>query len=274
MSEAQGRVIVEEGVVFGSGGGRELRCDVYHPPQAGTSRPALLLVHGGAWRQGDRSQLRGYGILLGREGYVCVACEYRLSGEATWPAQIQDVKAAIRWLRANHARLGVDPEKIAVSGNSAGGHLALVAGGTPDIPAFEGDGGNAGVSSRVAAVISFYGPSRLGRGALPGTGSVVQELMGPAATEEDYRRASPLTYAGPAYPPALLIHGNRDETVPVGDSLRMYEALAAAGAEAELHIYGGQPHAFDAAGPFGRQCALIMRLFLDRYVAQRGAAAK
>src|SRR5687767_4110747 len=133
MAPSEGRVTVEEGVVYGTAGagGRDLVCDVYRPPgdvPAGGA-PAVLLVHGGSWRQGDRSQLKGYGILLGRAGYVCVAPEYRLLGEAPWPAAIEDVKAAIRWVRASASSLGVDASRIAVEGNSAGAHLALLAGG-------------------------------------------------------------------------------------------------------------------------------------------------
>ena len=150
-----------EACVFGTGGGRDLRCNVYWPPQAGTARPAVLLVHGGGWVNGDRTQLHGYGILLGRIGYVCVATEYRLAGEAKWPAQIHDVKAALRWMRANAGRLGIDPNKIAVSGNSAGAHLSLMVAGTANMPEFEGEGGNAGVGTEVAACIAFYGPAQL-----------------------------------------------------------------------------------------------------------------
>src|SRR5438034_7925836 len=92
-----GRVEIEEGVVYGRGGGRDLRCDVFTPPGGvPNGAPGILLVHGGGWRDGDRTQLRGYGVLLGRLGFVSVACEYRLLGESPWPAQVQDVKAALR----------------------------------------------------------------------------------------------------------------------------------------------------------------------------------
>ena len=117
---SKARVQIQDDVVFGTGGRRELRCDVFTPPEGVSNRTGLLLVHGGGWENGDRKQLRGYGILLGRIGYTCVACEYRLSGEAPWPAQLVDVKAALRWMRANSARLGIDADRIAVSGNSAG----------------------------------------------------------------------------------------------------------------------------------------------------------
>jgi pectinesterase len=100
-----GRVDIEENVVFGTGGGRNLCCDVFTPPDAHTDRTAILLIHGGGWQNGNR--LRGYGIQLARYGYVCVSPEYRLSGESIWLAQIHDVKAALRWLRANATALGV-----------------------------------------------------------------------------------------------------------------------------------------------------------------------
>ena len=272
-----GRVTVEEGVIFGQGGGRDLRCDVYLPPGRPERSPAVLLVHGGAWRSGDRSQLRGYGVLLGREGYVCVCSEYRLSAEAPWPAQIHDVKAAIRWMRANAERLGIDPDRIAVSGNSAGAHLALMAAGTARVSKFEGEGGNPGVSTRVAAALAIYPAVDLTHavvGTDPDGTNAVRELMGATAREEDYRDASPLTYASAGFPPTLLIHGNKDEVVSHHGSVRMYEALEQAGVPAELHIYAGQPHAFDAAPDFGRQCASVMRLFLDRYVRREATVAR
>jgi acetyl esterase/lipase len=274
MAEWQGgRVSVEQGVVVGTGGGRELKADVYAPP-AGTSNGAgVLLVHGGGWRSGDRSQLRGYGILLGRIGYTCVACEYRLAGAlpdasgATWPAQIHDVKAALRWMRANSGRLGIDPAKIAVSGNSAGGHLSLMLAGTQDVEEYEGEGGNAGAGTGVAACIAFYGPALLGR---PGAAlsDVVRTLLGGDPTDAQTAAASPITHVSASWPPTMLITGNRDELVPDESSFYMYRALVDAGAKAELHVYEGAPHAFDALPDFGRQCASIMALFLDRHVVR------
>jgi acetyl esterase/lipase len=269
-----GRVTIEEGVVFGAGGGRELRCDIFTPPGSPRSAPGVLLLHGGGWRSGDRSQLRGYGVLLGREGYVCVASEYRLAPDHRWPAHLHDVKAALRWMRANAGRLGIDPERIAVSGNSAGAHLALMLAATPGAPEFEGDGGNPGVRTDVAAAIAIYPPTDLTHlvGADPQSDDAVRTFLGPAATTETARRASPLAYARADFPPTLLIHGTADTVVNYRESLRMFEALEAAGAPVELHLYAGQPHAFDAAAAFGRQCAQIMRLFLDRHVPAPVAA--
>jgi len=261
------RVTIDEGVVFATGGGRELRCDVFHPPGEVNDAPGVLLVHGGGWRQGDRSQLRGYGILLGREGYVCVASEYRLTPESPWPAQIHDVKAAIRWFRANASDLGVDPSKIAIEGNSAGAHLALLAAGTPNLEAFEGDDGNAGVPTDVCAAIGIYAPVLFSVGRRERGGTLL-DILAPDGDADVARAASPLTYAGPDFPPTMLIHGTRDELVPPLASVRMYEELVKADVPVELHMYADQPHAFDARREFGRQCASEMKLFLDRYVRQ------
>lgn len=272
MAGESGRVTVENHVVFGTGGGRDLRCNIYRPPDQRPNAPAVLLVHGGGWMQGDRSQLHGYGILLGRVGYLCVACEYRLSGESKWPAQIHDVKAALRWMRANAGELGIDPEKIAVSGNSAGGHLALIVGGTPNLPEFEGDGGNAGVPTDVSAVIAFYAPAALANESAA-RDSMLGMLMGPNPTPEALRGVSPVSHVSANFPPTMLIHGTKDELVPTEASLRMYRDLSAAGVDTELHIFAGEPHGFDAQPALGRQCASMMALFLDRYVLNRAAQA-
>jgi acetyl esterase/lipase len=262
-----GRVTFENDVVFGRGGGRDLKLDIYRPPEGASNRCGVLLVHGGGWSGGDRTQLRGFGILLGRVGYTCVASEYRLSGEAKWPAQIHDVKAALRWMRANAADLGIDPSKIAVSGNSAGAHLSLVLAGTANKPEFEGDGGHPGVSTEVAAAVGIYPPTALMRRREgQGPTNAVGALMGSDATEEDYAGANPLTYARGDFPPTMLVHGNKDQTVPVGDSFKMYEKLAEAGAGVELHVFNGQPHAFDAAPDYGREVAALIDLFLRRHV--------
>ncbi len=264
LAKLPGRVAIEDAVVFGTGGGRDLHCDVFTPPDSRTDRAAVLLIHGGGWFGGDRTQLRGYGIQLARFGLVCVCPEYRLSGESIWPAQIHDVKAALRWLRANAARLGVDPDKIAVSGNSAGAHLALMIGATPNVPVFDGKGGNADVETTCAAVVAIYPPTLLRVGE---PGDAIANLFGGKASREAEDAASPITYAHRNFPPTLLIHGNADDIVPVEASFAMYKSLADVGAQVELHIYDGAPHAFDSVKEFGHQVTDIMALFLDRKVA-------
>jgi acetyl esterase/lipase len=183
---------------------------------------------------------------------------------------LHDVKAALRWMRANAEKLHIDPAKIIVEGNSAGGHLALMIAGTPGKPELSGEGGNAGLDESVAAAIAFYPPVGLERrhwGGLP-------TLFGKDAPIEALQTASPLTYAKAGYPPTLLIQGNADDIVPAEESEFMYEALHKAGVPVELHMYANQPHAFDADPLLGRQCADIMALFIDRVLHEAEAGAK
>ena len=239
------------------------------PPDATPDTPArargLLLVHGGAWVVGDKTQLRGYGFLLGREGTVCVASEYRLAGESQWPAQIYDVKAAIRWMRANADELGIDPDRIAVCGASSGAHLALLAAGSADVPELEGEGGNAGTSSRVAAAVSFYGPTRLERGAAMLKDSV-EQLLGSDPADGVFQQASPASYVTGDYPPTMIMHSNQDELVPREQSLTFTEQLVAQGVPVELHLFDNVPHMFDGTRRLGRQAAVMVDSFLQRYL--------
>jgi acetyl esterase/lipase len=260
------RVSLDEGIVYGTGGGRPLHCDIYRPPPtAPLTRAAVILVHGGSWRGGDRTQLRRYGWRLGRSGYVCVAIEYRLIPETYFPGFLEDVKASIRWVRANADELGIDADRIGIHGNSAGGHLALLAAGTPDVAELEGAGGNAGISSAVQACVSVYGPSLFHveepeRGSRPV--ARITEEPGPAVA----RTASPLSWVSPSFPPTLLLHGKGDQLVPVAASELMHEALTAAGVPTEIHLFPDQPHGFDARPEFARQNGGIVAFFLDRYL--------
>jgi acetyl esterase/lipase len=239
-------------VTVGQVDGRDLQADLYRPTEPNGA--AVLLVHGGSFVNGDRTQLRGYGIALGRLGFTCLACEYRLAGEAKWPAQISDVLTALTYLHDQAAALGVDRGRIAVSGNSAGGCLALLAGGVSTVP--------------VAAVVAFYAPADfLGPDArAKGSPEGMAFLLGPDVSEARVASMSPLSYAGPLFPPTLLITGNRDDLVHWRESLTMYLALTEAGAPAEIHIFDGLPHAFDLLPDYGRQCAALVGLFLDRHV--------
>ncbi|MCZ6869614.1 MAG: alpha/beta hydrolase [Gammaproteobacteria bacterium] len=264
IAKLPGRVTIEEDVVFGTGGGRDLKCDIFHPPDDQTGRASLLILYGGAWRNGDRKQLKFYGIQLARFGYLCVCSEYRLSGESIWPAQIHDANSAVRWIRANQERLGIDPEKISVTGNSAGAHLALMVGATSHVKEFEGEGGNPDIASHCAGVIAIYPPTLLRVGDI---GGAVNALLGDNASRTTQDGASPISYAREDFPPTMLIHGNSDTVVPVEASLRMYSALSDAGARVEMHVYEGAPHAFDALPEFGHQLVDLMALFIDRQVA-------
>jgi len=267
MKIQQGRVSIKEGIVIGEGDGRSLEADVFLPPLEEKNRPAVLFIHGGGWIEGDRSQLRGYGILLARLGFVCMCNSYRLSNESIWPAQIQDVNCAIRYLRANATDLGLDPDRIGVSGNSAGGHLSLMAAATNYDQIFEGEGGSNEVSSEIKAVCAIYPPTTIRQLEMPNPlENAFLMLMGKEAKKEDYDKASPLNYVTEDYPPCMLIHGSTDSVVRLKDSTKFYEKLIEFNRPASLHIFSEEEHAFDGEPDYGRAIADLQALFFLKYL--------
>jgi acetyl esterase/lipase len=267
MKIQQGRVSIKEGIVIGEGGGRSLKADIFLPPLEEKNRPAVLFIHGGGWIEGDRSQLRGYGILLARLGFVCMCNSYRLSNESIWPAQIQDVNCAIRYLRTNATDLGLDPDRIGVSGNSAGGHLSLMAAATNYDQIFEGEGGSNEVSSEIKAVCAIYPPTTIRQlEMLNPLENAFLMLMGKEANKEDYDKASPLNYVTEDYPPCMLIHGSTDSVVRLKDSTKFYEKLIEFNRPASLHIFSEEEHAFDGEPDYGRAIADLQALFFLKYL--------
>ncbi len=261
-------ITIEQDVVCGTAGDRDLCCDIYTPAGANNS-PAVLVLYGGGWRMGERSRVREACLSLARRGFVAIAGEYRLTPEAPWPAQIHDVKATIRWIRANATRLKIDATKIAAQGHSAGAHLAMLSAGTPNVTEFEGNGGNPGISTELAAVVGIYPPVVFQPGEEKVSGSVpASALMGSAATEELARAASPITYASPDFPPAFMLHGTSDKVVPVSATLRMYEALTAVRAQVEMHIYTDLPHGFARVGSIQDQLQAEIASFLRRTMVE------
>src|SRR5688572_8549871 len=224
-----GNLRVEKDIVFGKGGSMDLTLDVYQPP-AGVTPKRMAIVHlfGGGFFVGNKNA--GYIVndskALGARGYTNISANYRLQNQGSWPAQIHDVKAVIRWTRANAANLGVDADKIAVAGYSAGGMLALMAAGTNDRPEFEGAGGTPGTSSTVDACIGVYPLAS----AQTATGLFPQGQ----ATPEHIAAASPTSYIGAGFAPTIFVHGTADTTVPLASSVDFFNTLLAAGVPTAL----------------------------------------
>ena len=255
------RAHIEKDVVFGRGGDIDLRLDVYHP--AGPSkRTAVIHLHGGGFARGAKGNNELNCLAFAARGYTSITSQYRLAAQGRWPDQIHDTKAAIRWTRANAERLGVDADKIVVAGYSAGGTLALVAAGSAGVAVLEGDGGNAGVSSEVAACIAYYASAQRRRRD-PDTGDALFDAGEP---DEGYRQASGITYASTAVP-TILFHSVADDTVPVEASLQLFEAYRAAGVPVEMHIMDGLPHVFERRHTeFLEPTVEMCDLFLDRLI--------
>ena len=237
-------------------GVRPLELDLYLPAGEGP-HPVVLFLHGGGWRLGSRHSAgpmyRGASPTpferVAQAGIAVASVDYRLSGEATFPAQLHDAKAAVRWLRARAGDLGVDPDRIAAWGESAGGHLAELLGLATD-PELEGDVGITGTSSSVAAVVAWYAPSDVAAvatdtGADPADPSTreAQLLGAPAASVPELAaQASPITHVSPGAPPFLLLHGADDRFVPPAQSERLHDALADAGVDVELELFEDADH--------------------------------
>jgi acetyl esterase/lipase len=202
--------------------------------------PVVVNIHGGAFKMGDKSMgALDLADLVAGGDYAGVTINYRLSGEAVWPAQIHDCKAAIRWVRANAAKYHFDPDRIAVIGSSAGGHLAAMLGTSGGVAELEGDlGPYKETSSKVRCVVDQFGPSDLlAMGQYPGLikhdapDSPESELIGGALQTHKAaaRSASPITYVSPDDPPFLILHGSQDPLVPFNQSERLAKALKDAG---------------------------------------------
>lgn len=233
-----------EQVVYGRAGGQDLTLQLYARECPGARRPAVVFIHGGGWVGGDPSMLARHAHGLAARGYVTALVSYRRHPAARWPDTLHDVKCAVRWLRANAHLIGADADRIAVSGNSAGGHMAALVALTPGRE--EGDGGHAEVSSAAQAMILWYPVVDLARMTLPTTEerAMVEEFFGgPLTTVAP--EASPLHVVGPAPPPALILTGDADATTPLDSIEAFRDALAAAGGEVELVVYPGREHAFD-----------------------------
>lgn len=256
-------------IVYGRGGGRDLRLDCYEPegPHLDT---AVLLIHGGGWTRGERGQLAEHARALAAEGFVALSMEYRLLGESAFPGMIHDVKNAIRWVRSNASALGIDPAKICLQGHSAGAHLALLAAGTPEDPRLDAPDADRSVSTGVAAVAAVYPPVRFHAGDERPSGSLqARHLLGDGATAEAAELASPIIYVTPSFPPTLLTHGDADKVVPFSASLRMWDALRAAGVPVDAHLYAGLPHGFASMPEVRPALMATVALFFRRHVAEK-----
>jgi acetyl esterase/lipase len=234
------------GIVYATTGDRDLRLDLFLPPRPAEPLPAVIVVHGGGWVAGDRTRFHALAQALAARGYAAAAIEYRLAPEARFPAAIHDVNAAIRYLRAEAERLGIDPGRIAAVGGSAGGHLVGLAAAAPHLPELQGDGGHAGVSSRLQAAVVMAGPFELDGGPLAEKSrtdrdSNVNRWFGRTVDEapDAYRLASPLTHLSRDTPPILFQVGEHDRPER---NLAARRRLRELGVPTELRVYADGDH--------------------------------
>lgn len=271
-------------------GYRPMTVDIYMPPREMGPRPLVMFIHGGAWMGGDTRHSGAFedfpAMLAGlaKEGFVVVSLEYRLSREAKFPAQLQDVRAALRFLKLNAARYGIDPERVGVWGASAGGHLSALAAltcGRADLDDERGKGAASG-SECVQAAAIWYGVfdmAKLAGNNPSGPPQVIRDLLGcnDKCTSEAYALASPVRYvdAGdPGDPPMLLIHGLQDRSVPATQSSDAERLLRTAGVPVEATYLPGIDHSFIGASPKETRDANLLAMNLTFDFFKRVLAAK
>lgn len=235
---------------------REEKLDLYQPSgrAPGVRSPAVVIIHGGGWIQGDKAAEREFitATTLAKAGYVCISIEYWKKEKGRWPTNLQDCKNAVRWLRVHAERLQVDPERIGVIGGSAGGHLALMVAYTAGRPELDAGPLYSGVSDRVSACVNMYGISNLlTRQGTDATGKPNGKLSDTKllkevreAAPEKWKAASPVSYIQQNCPPTLTLHGTHDTTVDRDQSTELDRTLTAAGAESKLIMVEGANHAW------------------------------
>jgi acetyl esterase/lipase len=263
-------VIVESDILYSNVGGR-LQMDVVRPLEGEALFPAVVCIHGGGFRAGTRQRYLPVAYHLAQHGYVAAVVSYRLSPMAQFPAPVEDVKAAVRFLRANAARFQIDPERIGAVGGSAGGHLALMLGLTGGVAEFEGPGPHQDQSSRVQAVVNFYGPTDLTKSYEPGksvdAAQVLPMFLGGDVEHNRpaHLRASPLHWVSPNDAPTLTIHGTNDNYVAYEHGVWLTERLEAAGVPAKLETIDGGGHGFKGADLDRANAAMVG--WFDKYLA-------
>lgn len=267
---------IKTNVEYGKAGDRELVLDLLLPKKpAGSKLPVVFFIHGGGWKQGNKTH--GYPVIApfaASGNYITCTIGYRLSGEARWPAQIYDCKAALRWMRAHATEYGGDPDKIAIIGPSAGGHLVSLMGTTPNDKELEGANGTPGVSTAVTCVVDIFGPTDL-----VGIGRIVEKtgkkasssihaLFGGSVDEKlaMMQKASPINTVDKSNPPFLILHGTADRLVSMSESTRFRDKLRAVGVPVALVKVKGADH-----GPLGEPAMKIMYQFVEMHL--RGLTA-
>lgn len=248
--------------------GAKMEMDIVRPKNQTGAAPAVLLIHGGGFRRGTRQSYLVQAARLAERGYVAATASYRLAPRHQFPASVEDAKAAVRFLRANAAKYGIDPDRIGAWGGSAGGHLVLMLGLTGDVAEFEGTGPNREFSSKVQCVINYYGPTDFTQSYSKSVDAaeVLPLWLGGHLDQNRklHQKASPLNWVTPNAAPILSLHGTKDAYVAYEHSAMLTDRLLNAGAEAEFESFSGAGHGFKGAD--AERAETLSFAFLDRYL--------
>jgi acetyl esterase/lipase len=238
-------VLYEKDVEYGTGGETKLHFDIARPEKTSKAAPCIVVIHGGGWRGGNFKQHVPQILDFAKQGYVSATVQYRLVPAGRWPAQIEDVKCAVRYLRANADKFGLDKDRFGAIGFSAGAHLSMLL-GTMDKPdGLEGSGGNADQSSKVQAVVSYFGPTDLSqRDFPPNVNMMLYDFLGgtPDDQPQAFKAASPITYVDKNDAPILHFQGTKDRLVPYAQAYLLSDAMTKAGLGGRIELLSGADH--------------------------------
>lgn len=261
-------VLFEKGIEYANPDGQHLQANIARPKSAHGVLPCVLCIHGGGFRAGNREGYNGLLLRFAERGYVAASVSYRLAPAYQFPAAIFDVKAAVRWLKANAKLYNIDPERIGVTGDSAGGHLAQFLGVTASVAQFEGSAGNLNQSSTVACVVNRYGPSDFTKsyGKSVDAAEVLPLWLGGnlETARQKHVLSSPLNWVTPAAAPTLLLHGTEDKYVAHEQAVWMRDRLQACGVQVEMLTLEGAGHGFKGADADKAERAMFG--FFDKFL--------
>ena len=253
-------------VEFSNPDGQHLQVNLAQPKGDGPF-PAVVCIHGGGFRAGKRESYDKLCLTLAQRGYVAMTVTYRLAPAYPFPAAVIDCKTAVRWLRANAAKYRVDPQRLGVTGGSAGGHLVQFLGVTAGVREFEGDEYRE-MSSAVSCVVNYYGPSDLSRsyGASVDAAEVLPLFFGGdlSTKRREHIVGSPLYWATPQAAPTLIVHGTKDDHVAYEQATWMVDRLKACIVEVELLTLEGAGHGFKGADAEKAEAAMLA--FFDKHL--------
>jgi acetyl esterase/lipase len=237
-------------IVYTKAGGAELKLDVARPAAKEGMFPCVVVIHGGAWRAGSKNDMRGIAGEFAKRGYVAVAPQYRFCPKEAFPAQVHDVKAAVRWIKTNAQTYQVDPDRIGAVGFSAGGHLSLMLGLTSAKDGLEGEASAGAPDSRVKAVVNYFGPTDLTANDFSAVSKgLIKDFLGGTAEEkpEAAAKASPLSFVSSDDAPVLTFQGTKDPLVPYSQAIKLADAMNKAGVAGRVEIMVGAQHGWTGA---------------------------
>jgi acetyl esterase/lipase len=266
--EVPENIKVSKDLVYKETPEKTLKLDVYHLDSLSSPRPLLVFIHGGSWKKGNKDDYRRYLVDYAAKGYVTATVAYRLSQEAIFPAQLDDVVCGIKWLKQHAKDYFIDPDKVAVIGGSAGGHLAMLAGYHADDEDYQGECDSSSTGAEVQAVVNLYGPVDLTTDFAINHPSVKQ-LIGADYSDESksaYLGCSPITHISPDDPPTLTFHGTIDDIVPVVQGDMLDKALKANNVPSYYHRLEGWPHTMDLGLKINNYCQYYMDEFFAKYL--------